>query len=1180
MKKFTLLILLMAFSFGYGQQPMIKTYGNDNPVHFNQQRNTQGVAKNVAVHTPLFRSIEANEQEEILADQIYQANNIIITTPVGVNRGPQADITPTAGTTETFTPSVGDNFFDPGGPGGANTNGTPGNYPNCGCDTQTTLAGVTEIEFLDFGVNGNFDYLRLYDGTDATGTVLYDNSATGANNGEKTLADMIASNGSATFTAASGNFFFFFHSSTVVNWLGWDVEIVAIGGGGPFPDPYCGPLDFTSNVEPITLVDVAGINNVTSATVNGTPDHEDFTTINGDMEAGMSYPIALEGNTDGNFTNRFVVFIDWNQNDILNDAGEVYEITDLLVNSTGVDGQQSNGTIDVPPGALPGTTRMRVKKQFGTTNYLDPCLATGFGQAEDYTIEVTSGGTGSVCSEENPNDFTFENGYNCSSASAFQTANDITVAADESFTLENITASIFANGGIANVDVNYYSNAGGLPGALIGSEASVTIDAQAVIGANFGFNVNEVEMTVTPFTFVGQAGVPTTYWIELSVTDGGSTGSVFWVVTSSSSQGNPVANFNGGWGQPDPLVDGVYIWEGTCDPIGGGCPIVSDCNLSDTTPDDATSPDIWDRPFADGTCCSGLGPVSYDVYGPFTVDVSGLYTIDSDQIGGWDGFLFLYETCFDPLDQTTNYVAGDDDGPGGIGTSQILDVNLSTGTDYYIITTGFSAGDFGDFTNTITGVGTATCGGPVLTYDDCAGAIALACGDSVVGETLTATNSGGNAAPDVFYKFTGTGTTQLVTISLCGGGTDYDSYLRVFDDCDLLNELAFNDDSCGLQSELTFTSDGTSTYYIMVEGFGSGSGNFSLDVSCMDPLPNDGCGGAIAVSCGDTVMGSTVGATVDVAPSCGPSITAPGVWYTLDDNSGLPGEITLSLCNGTDYDSKLTVYSGTCAALVCVVGNDDACALQSEVTFASNGNTTFYILIHGFGGATGNFTMDVTCTPTPPPNDMIVNSIDVDEIGFPYTDPAVAMPAATTENGSPQNCDITGANGVWYNFVAGGDGTANAMIVTPGGASSVTFYTAPDENSTETDLVLVPQNTNQCVPGTSASIFTLAGQAYYVFVLNTGAITDIMIDGTNLGISDNTIAGFSYYPNPTSGILNLRSVENIEQVSLYNVLGQVVVDRRINATASQVDISGLSIGTYLMKVTVNGQIGTYKVIKN
>ena len=174
-----------------------------------------------------------------------------------------------------------------------------------------------------------------------------------------------------------------------------------------------------------------------------------------------------------------------------------------------------------------------------------------------------------ACTEENPNDGTFENGFNCSSAAAFMTANDVTVAADENFTLENITASIFANGGISNVDVNYYDDAAGLPGSLIGSEASVTIDNQAVIGSNFGFDVNEVEMSVTPFTFNGQAGVPTTYWIELSVTDGGATGSAFWVVTSSTAIGDPTAQFDGAaWGIPDPLMDGVYIWSGTCDSLG------------------------------------------------------------------------------------------------------------------------------------------------------------------------------------------------------------------------------------------------------------------------------------------------------------------------------------------------------------------------------------------------------------------------------------------------------------------------------------------------------------------------------------------------------------------------------------------------------------------------------------
>lgn len=175
-----------------------------------------------------------------------------------------------------------------------------------------------------------------------------------------------------------------------------------------------------------------------------------------------------------------------------------------------------------------------------------------------------TGGTGGACEEENPNDFTFENGLNCSSAASFKTANDVTVAAGEKFTLKNITASIFANGGITNVDVFYFSDAAGLPGTQIGAEASVTIDDQNVIGNNFGFDVNEIELSVAPFVFQGQVGVPTTYWIQLSVTDGSASGSVFWVITTSSMIGNPTSNFDGGWQIYDPTYDGVYIWGGDC----------------------------------------------------------------------------------------------------------------------------------------------------------------------------------------------------------------------------------------------------------------------------------------------------------------------------------------------------------------------------------------------------------------------------------------------------------------------------------------------------------------------------------------------------------------------------------------------------------------------------------------
>ncbi len=154
--------------------------------------------------------------------------------------------------------------------------------------------------------------------------------------------------------------------------------------------PYCGPLAFATAVEPITLVNFAGINNVTSATVAGATAHELFTSITGNVTAGSSYTITLKGNSDGNYTNRFIVFADWNQDGDFADAGEAYPITQTITNSTGVDAQQATQSLIVPPTATVGTTRMRVKKIFGTTDFADPCLGAGYGQVEDYTLAVAA----------------------------------------------------------------------------------------------------------------------------------------------------------------------------------------------------------------------------------------------------------------------------------------------------------------------------------------------------------------------------------------------------------------------------------------------------------------------------------------------------------------------------------------------------------------------------------------------------------------------------------------------------------------------------------------------------------------------------------------------------------------------------------------------------------------------
>ncbi|PQB04025.1 proprotein convertase P-domain-containing protein [Aureitalea marina] len=488
-------------------------------------------------------------------------------------------------------------------------------------------------------------------------------------------------------------------------------------------------------------------------------------------------------------------------------------------------------------------------------------------------------------------------------------------------------------------------------------------------------------------------------------------------------------------------------------------------------------------------------------------------------------------------------------------------------------------GAFGD-TGQIVSFEMNVCAQPF--NDVCDDAYALSCGDVYAGSTAGATDTAGNDGPDVYFSFTGEGDQEAVTLSLCDGGTGFDSILWVFTDCTLSELVATNDDSCGLQSELTFVSDGFSTYYIVVDGFsGSSSGDFSLEVAC-GPVTNDFCEGAESISCGETVTGTTDGATADNSELCGGEFNiGNGVWYTFTDDFGFSSDYTVSLCDGgTTYDSQLTVYEGDdCGNLTCVGGNDDFCGLQSEVSFTGDGNSTYYILVHGFGGSTGSYSLSVNCDPIPPPNDDIENAIDVDEIGFPYTDPAVAMPAATTEDGNPVDCNIDGANGVWYKFTATEAGFAEGEIVSPAGFSTVVFFRAPDEDSSEEDLIHIPNGNNQCLPSTTASILTVEGRTYYVFVTNQGGGTDINLDSGILGVEENGIEGFTFSPNPASDVLTLNALDVIERATVYNILGQEVIDRNIDATTGQLNVSSLSVGTYIMKVTVNGQVGTYKIVK-
>src|SRR5262249_22280968 len=129
---------------------------------------------------------------------------------------------------------------------------------------------------------------------------------------------------------------------------------------------------------------------------------------------------------------------------------------------------------------------------------------------------------------------------------------------------------------------------------------------------------------------------------------------------------------------------------------------------------------------------------------------------------------------------------------------------------------------------------------------------------------------------------------------------------------------------------------------------------------------NDTCQNATLVSVPSATPGTTLGATVDGAPVCaGVPDTVPGVWYKV---VGTGRFITAQTCGAANFDTRISVYCGTCAALFCVTADDNGCAPQSTVRWCSQAGITYYLLVHGGTPAVGNFQLSVldgqTCTPT------------------------------------------------------------------------------------------------------------------------------------------------------------------------------------------------------------------------
>ena len=144
-------------------------------------------------------------------------------------------------------------------------------------------------------------------------------------------------------------------------------------------------------------------------------------------------------------------------------------------------------------------------------------------------------------------------------------------------------------------------------------------------------------------------------------------------------------------------------------------------------------------------------------------------------------------------------------------------------------------------------------------------------------------------------------------------------------------------------------------------------------------------------------------------------------WYSYTPASN--GTVTIESCGDPgSVDSRLSVGTGTCGALTCVISNDDACGAtgySSTVTFAATGGTT-YLIQWDDRWDTNAFDWTLSFSAPPPPANGGPDCANAEPV-VPGT-----YTALSPVGGGASNVCFGGAtDATWYSYLATADGTIN-----------------------------------------------------------------------------------------------------------------------------------------------------------
>ncbi|MCK5402362.1 MAG: choice-of-anchor J domain-containing protein [Flavobacteriaceae bacterium] len=388
------------------------------------------------------------------------------------------------------------------------------------------------------------------------------------------------------------------------------------------------------------------------------------------------------------------------------------------------------------------------------------------------------------------------------------------------------------------------------------------------------------------------------------------------------------------------------------------------------------------------------------------------------------------------------------------------------------------------------------------------------------------------------------------------------------------------------------------------------------------------CSNAGIITAGTTSVG-TINGSAPTLICDSQTAGAKGEWYAYTASTDGFANITTDLAANSGNDTNLHVYYGSCGSLNCLASSDDITPsnLLSEANFPISNGVTYFIAFDNRWDASGfDFLITetaVSCTNSSLPVaedfsntntiiacwDLIDSDLDnrkwftqdYDLDGIPGLDgnPCIVSRSwSATGLVNPDNwlisysIDLTSnspSDLIDLNWKARGLNSSFAdenytVYAATGNQISDFLSSAVSFNE------IIGQNggAGETFVDRSLDISSLAGNMVYIafrhhnmpvsqYELN---IDDVQVNLSTLGIDDFVTDSFKHYYNNNTNVLTLKSSNApINNIEIYNILGQRILIKKLSHTNELINLSTITEGVYIAQISIDNTTKTIKFLK-